>query len=154
MTLQIAWTGVLPPRPVVFPTLQQARFMAYDAIIAGARGLFFFGGHLPQVMTPQDRVRGFNWTYWRKVQKPLTQELAGPQHVQALLAPDAPFTVDARRAGHRAQHAADRRLDLPDRRAAQPDRERAHPRSAGCPQTSRREPCSRTARATRRVRSR
>jgi hypothetical protein len=94
-TLQIAWTGVLPPRPVVFPTLQQARFMAYDAIIAGARGLFFFGGHLRQVMTPQDRVRGFNWTYWRRVQKPLTQELAGPQHVQALLAPDAPFTVFA-----------------------------------------------------------
>jgi hypothetical protein len=95
-TLQIAWSGVLPPRnQVVFPKLQQARFMAYDAIIAGARGLFFFGGHIRTVMTPQDRVRGFNWTYWRKVQKPLTQELAGPQHVAALLAPDAPFTVTA-----------------------------------------------------------
>jgi hypothetical protein len=95
-TLQIAWSGVLPPRnQVVFPTLQQARFMAYDAIIAGARGLFFFGGHLRQVMTPQDRVRGFNWTYWRNVQKPLTQELSGPQHAAALLAPDAPFTVTA-----------------------------------------------------------
>jgi hypothetical protein len=95
-TLQIAWSGVVPPRnQVVFPTLQQARFMAYDAIIAGARGLFFFGGHIRQVMTPQDRVRGFNWTYWRRVQKPLTQELAGPQHVAALLAPDAPFTVTA-----------------------------------------------------------
>jgi len=95
-TLQIAWSGVLPPRnQVVFPTLQQARFMAYDAIIAGARGLFFFGGHLRPVMTPQDRVRGFNWTYWRNVQKPLTQELAGPQHVAALLAPDAPFKVTA-----------------------------------------------------------
>ena len=95
-TLQIAWSGVLPPRnQVVFPTLQQARFMAYDAIIAGARGLFFFGGHLRPVMTPQDRVRGFNWTYWRNVQKPLTQELAGPQHIAALLAPDAPFKVTA-----------------------------------------------------------
>ena len=31
-TLQIAWSGVLPPRnQLVFPTLQQARFMAYDA---------------------------------------------------------------------------------------------------------------------------
>ena len=29
--------------------------MAYDAVIAGARGLFFFGGHLTQVMTPADR---------------------------------------------------------------------------------------------------
>ncbi len=95
-TLQIAWSGVLPPRnQVVFPTLQQARFMAYDAVIAGARGLFFFGGHLRAVMTPQDRVRGFNWTYWRSVQKPLTQELVGPQHVAALLAPDAPFRVTA-----------------------------------------------------------
>ncbi len=45
-TLQIAWSGVLPPHPLVFPTLQQARFMAYDAITAGARGLFFFGGQL------------------------------------------------------------------------------------------------------------
>ena len=95
-TLQIAWSGVLPPRnQVVFPTLQQARFMAYDAVIAGARGLFFFGGHMRQVMLPQDRVRGFNWTYWRNVQKPLTQELSGPQHLAALLAPDAPFTVTA-----------------------------------------------------------
>jgi hypothetical protein len=95
-TLQIAWSGVLPPRhTVVFPTLQQARFMAYDAIIAGARGLFFFGGHLRQVMTPQDRVRGFNWTYWRKVQRPLVEELAGPQHRQALLAAEAPFRVTA-----------------------------------------------------------
>jgi len=95
-TLQIAWSGVLPPRnQVVFPTLQQARFMAYDAIIAGARGLFFFGGHLRTVMTPSDRARGFNWMYWRNVQKPLTQELSGPQHVAALLAPDAPFKVTA-----------------------------------------------------------
>jgi hypothetical protein len=95
-TLQIAWSGVLPPRnQLVFPTLQQARFMAYDAIIAGARGLFFFGGHLRAAMKPTDRARGFNWTYWRTVQKPLTQELAGPQHVAALLAPDAPFKVTA-----------------------------------------------------------
>ena len=95
-TLQIAWSGVLPPRNrVVFPTLQQARFMAYDAVVAGARGLFFFGGHLLPVLSPQDRVRGWNWTYWRKVQRPLVEELAGPQHVEALVAPAAPFTVEA-----------------------------------------------------------
>jgi hypothetical protein len=94
-TLQIAWSGVLPPHRSVFPTLQQARFMAYDAVIAGARGLFFFGGHLPQVMTQRDRARGWNWTYWRKVQLPLVEELSGPQHVRALLAPDAPFAVTA-----------------------------------------------------------
>jgi hypothetical protein len=94
-TLQIAWSGVLPPHPVVFPTLSQARFMAYDAIVAGARGLFFFGGHVREVMTRQDRVRGWNWTYWRKVQRPLAEELSSPQHVAALLAPDAPFRVTA-----------------------------------------------------------
>jgi len=94
-TLQIAWSGVLPPHPVVFPTLPQARFMAYDAIVAGARGLFFFGGHLREAMTPQDRVRGWNWTYWRRVQRPVVEELSGPQHVAALLASDAPFRVTA-----------------------------------------------------------
>ncbi len=94
-TLQIAWSGVLPPHPVVFPNLQQARFMAYDAVIAGARGLFFFGGHLTAVLTPQDKQRGWNWTYWEKVQKPLVEELAAPNHVAALVAPDAPFQVTA-----------------------------------------------------------
>lgn len=63
-TLQIAWSGVLPPHPLVFPTLAQARFMAYDAIVAGARGLFFFGGHLREAMNHADRQRGWNWTYW------------------------------------------------------------------------------------------
>ena len=74
-TLQIAWSGVLPPHPLVFPTLQQARFMAYDAIIAGARGLFFFGGHITAAMNAADKKRGWNWTYWRHVQRPLLEEL-------------------------------------------------------------------------------
>jgi hypothetical protein len=86
-TLQIAWSGVLPPHPVVFPTLQQARFMAYDAVIAGARGLFFFGGHLTQVMTPADRELGWNWTYWQRVQRPLLVELTDAAHTLALTAP-------------------------------------------------------------------
>ena len=86
-TLQIAWSGVLPPHPLVFPTLQQARFMAYDAIISGARGLFFFGGHLKAAMNPADRERGWNWTYWEHVQRPLLVELSDPAHTAALLAP-------------------------------------------------------------------
>jgi hypothetical protein len=94
-TLQIAWSGVLPPRPAVFPTLQQARFMAYDAIIAGARGLFFFGGHLKQVMSPADRQRGWNWTYWQRVQRPLLVELTDAAHMSALLAPVAARAVTA-----------------------------------------------------------
>ena len=56
-TLQIAWSGVLPPRNQdVFPTLQRARFMAYDAIIAGARGLVLLRRRTcTQVMNAQDR---------------------------------------------------------------------------------------------------
>jgi hypothetical protein len=94
-TVQIAWSGVLPPHKLVFPTLQQARFMAYDAIVAGARGLFFFGGHLPGAMTAKDRVRGWNWTYWQKVQRSLLEELSGPGHRPALVAPDAALQAAA-----------------------------------------------------------
>jgi len=85
-TLQIAWTGTSPPHPIIFPTLQQARFMAYDAIIAGAHGLFFFGGHITSVMTPADRRRGWNWTYWKTVQRPLLLELSDAAHAPALTA--------------------------------------------------------------------
>lgn len=86
-TLQIAWSGVIPPHPLVFPTLPQARFMAYDAVIAGARGLFFFGGQISQAMSAADRRRGWNWTYWRRVLHPLLQELTDAAHAQALVAP-------------------------------------------------------------------
>ncbi len=94
-TLQIAWSGVFPPQPIVFPTLQQARFMAYDAIIAGARGLFFFGGQFKQVMTPADRERGWNWTYWEHVQRPLLTELTDADHATALTAPLARLQITA-----------------------------------------------------------
>jgi len=109
-TLQIAWSGVFPPRPVVFPTLHQARFMAYDAIVSGARGLFFFGGQFEQVMNDRDRALGWNWTYWHDVQRPLLDELSDPAHAPALTAPLSgdPVTpsvpdvaVSARRAGGR-----------------------------------------------------
>jgi hypothetical protein len=94
-TLQIAWSGVIPPHPVVFPTLQQARFMAYDAIVAGARGLFFFGGQITQVMRPADRARGWNWAHWKNVQRPLLVELSDAEHAPALTAPLAKLTIKA-----------------------------------------------------------
>jgi hypothetical protein len=93
MTLQIAWSGVLPTQqhPDVvprFPSLPAERFMAYQAIVNGARGLLFFGGHLTQIATPADVAAGWNWTFWRLVLQPLVAELAelGP----ALLAPAGP----------------------------------------------------------------
>src|SRR5262245_1896923 len=54
MTLQIAWSGVAPSaskpeRVPRFPTLHEERFMTYQAIANGARGINYFGGHLTQV---------------------------------------------------------------------------------------------------------
>jgi hypothetical protein len=98
MTLQIAWSGVVPTKgsPNVvprFPSLVQERFMAYQAIVNGARGLIFFGGHLTTVMTPDDAASGWNWTFWRRVLRPVVSELASPDVQPALVAPDAGVAV-------------------------------------------------------------
>ena len=69
--------------------------MAYDAILAGARGLFFFGGQFKQVMNDGDRKLGWNWTYWSHVQRPLLQELTDPQNLEALTAPASVHPVKA-----------------------------------------------------------
>ena len=63
MTLQIAWSGTVTSarKPNVvprFPTRHELRFMAYQAIVAGARGLMFFGGHLTQASRPADAEAG------------------------------------------------------------------------------------------------
>jgi hypothetical protein len=93
-TLQIAWSGILPPGHVpIFPNLQQERFMAYHAIVAGARGLVFFGGDLTQVMSPADAASGWNWTFWHTVLKHVVQELSSTAVGPALTAPVAAVTV-------------------------------------------------------------
>ena len=97
-TLQIAWSGILPsaakpglvPR---FPTLHEERFMAYQAIVAGARGLMFFGGHLTQVMKPADARAGWNWTFWELVLRPLLTELTSTAIQPALVARSSPAKV-------------------------------------------------------------
>jgi hypothetical protein len=98
MTLQIAWSGMAPstdhpdnvPR---FPSLRQERFMAYEAIIAGARGLTFFGGHMTEVCTPEDAAAGWNWTFWREVLRPLVLELTSQYLHPALIVRDDPANV-------------------------------------------------------------
>jgi hypothetical protein len=100
MTLQIAWSGVIPtkehpgnvPR---FPTLNQERFMAYQAIVNGARGLVFFGGHLTQIARPADAQAGWNWTFWERVLRPLFEELTSSAVAPALVAPEARSAVKA-----------------------------------------------------------
>jgi hypothetical protein len=100
MTLQIAWSGTalskdapdIVPR---FPSLPQERFMAYQAIVNGARGLVFFGGQLTQVMRPRDAQVGWNWTFWNQVLRPLLVELTSPSVLPALTAPVAQAAVSA-----------------------------------------------------------
>jgi hypothetical protein len=101
MTLQIAWSGITPSqqRPALvprFPTLFEERFMAYQAIVHGARGLIFFGGQLTQVMRPRDAQLGWNWTFWEQVLRPLLVELTSPSVAPALTAPvDVAVTATA-----------------------------------------------------------
>ena len=126
-TLQIAWTGTLPPHPIVFPTLQQARFMAYDAIINGARGLFFFGGQLKAAMNAADQARGWNWTYWNNVAAPVARRAQRPRP------PPRPARTARRahdhrqRPRHRPQRPHRRRHPLPDRGQKEPLGQRPHP---------------------------
>jgi hypothetical protein len=104
MTLQIAWSGVIPspqhPNNVPrFPTLKQERFMAYQAIVNGARGLSFFGGHLTQIARPADVELGWNWTFWSQVLQPLLAELTSDSLAPALIATAAGRSVKTRTAG-------------------------------------------------------
>jgi len=94
LTLQIAWSGsarskskpgVLP----CFPTLFQERFMVFDAIVNGARGLTFFGGHMTHVCSPEDAGHGWNWSFWRQALKPVVTQLGSDDLRPALLAPNA-----------------------------------------------------------------
>ena len=56
MTLQIAFSGVVKPgRTLRFPTFPEQRYMAYQAIVNGARGLVYFGGGLPQTFNERDK---------------------------------------------------------------------------------------------------
>jgi hypothetical protein len=95
-TLQVAWSGMLPPQHVpIFPSLRQERFMAYQAIVAGANGLVFFGGDIVKAMNPDDAANGWNWTFWHTVLKQVVQELNSDSVGPALVAPPAPLTVKA-----------------------------------------------------------
>jgi cell division septation protein DedD len=71
----------------VLPTLAQERYMAYDAIVNGARSLAFYGGNIPGCWNATDRQYGWNWTFWTSVLKPLVQELNAAS-------PIAPALVD------------------------------------------------------------
>ncbi len=78
MVEQIAFSGTTPPsHGLIFPTFQQERYMAFQAIVNGARGLMFFGGNVAATLTDtNDFALGWNWTFWTNVLKPLTLQLS------------------------------------------------------------------------------
>ena len=95
MTLQIAWSGVIKPgKTLRFPTFAEERFMTYQAIINGARGLIFFGGHIPKAMTAEDAALGWNWRFWQRVLRPVIEEIGEKSPLQpALVAPGSKLPV-------------------------------------------------------------
>jgi hypothetical protein len=96
-TLQIAFSGTTGRRhPQRFPTLPQQRFMTYQAIINGARGLVYFGGGLRGTIPERDLPFGWNWTYWERVLRPVVEEVGdkGPL-AEALCAASSKLPVKA-----------------------------------------------------------
>ena len=90
MVEQIAWSGMTPPNAIVYPTFRQARYMAYQAIVNGARGLMFFGGNVASVLNAQDAPLGWNWTYWDNVLKNVVRQIGDHSPLaEALVAPDS-----------------------------------------------------------------
>jgi len=91
MVLQICWSGVAKPGATLrMPTFSQERYMAYQAIIDGARGLVFFGGNVPACQNSRDAAYGWNWTFYDQVLKPVLDQFRpdGPLY-PALIAPAA-----------------------------------------------------------------
>jgi hypothetical protein len=91
MTLQVAWGGTASPgKTLRFPTFPEQRYMAYAAIINGARGLNYQGPALPSTLNERDAKLGWNWTYWKKVMRPLFEELNSSGRLNAaLIAPNS-----------------------------------------------------------------
>jgi hypothetical protein len=85
-TLQIAFSGTVPPKhPLRFPTFPQQRFMTYQAVINGARGLVYYGGNLGPTLSERDQPYGWNWTYWERVLRPIVEEVGDKGPLAAAL---------------------------------------------------------------------
>ena len=95
MIEQIAFSGTTPPgKTLVFPTFVQSRYMAYEAIANGARGLMFFGGNIAVTLNAQDAPYGWNWTFWTNVLKPVVQQLGDNSLLaDALVAPASTLPI-------------------------------------------------------------
>lgn len=111
MVLQICWSGVTKPgKTLRFPTFPQERYMTYQSIIDGARGLVYFGGNIVKGMNARDWKLGWNWTFYDRVLKPVLNQLnpSGPLF-PALVAPNSklPIKVEGSRAVEYCARQAD-----------------------------------------------
>ncbi len=98
MVLQICWSGVARPgKTLRFPTFAEERYMTYQSIANGARGLLYFGGDVPGCLNERDAALGWNWTFYERVLKPVLDELRAIQ--PALLAPDVALPIRAEGSG-------------------------------------------------------
>jgi hypothetical protein len=91
-TLQICSSGSWDKSTGAFvlPTYEQERYMAYDAIVNGARSLTFFGGATQGCWSGTDAQYGWNWTFWQGVLKPLVQQLSATSAIAPALVNSAP----------------------------------------------------------------
>jgi hypothetical protein len=74
----------------VVPTFLQERYMAYDAILNGARALTFFGGGTAGCFSGSDAQYGWNWTFWQSVLEPLIKQISASSPIAPALVNNAP----------------------------------------------------------------
>ena len=68
--------------------------MTYEAIINGARGLFYFGGANEKSLSARDEKLGWNWTFWKSVLEPVIEEIGTKSPLYpALVAPDSMYPI-------------------------------------------------------------
>jgi hypothetical protein len=101
MCLQIAWSGVTNPgKTLRFPTFPEQRFMTYQSIIEGARGIIYFGGQLKPTLAAEDAKLGWNWRFWRRVLRPVIEEIGERSPLYpALVAPASKIPVKVEGSG-------------------------------------------------------
>jgi hypothetical protein len=69
----------------ILPTFQQERYMAYDAILNGAKALTFYGGNIAGCFSGSDATYGWNWNFWQSVLEPLVQQLSASSRLAPAL---------------------------------------------------------------------
>jgi hypothetical protein len=86
-TIQICASGSFDKTTgeFVLPTFQQERYMAYDAILNGARALTFFGGNNAGCFSGDDTQYGWNWSFWQTVLGPLVRQLSASSPIAPAL---------------------------------------------------------------------